>query len=756
MIRGIAKSAKSGSVVRRWFISYFFLLLIPLVVSLGMYFKIETVVERELERSNNLLLLQVQKELDNVFDAQSRLCVELAFDEDIGEAIEGNGDEEQLKQKIFNKLRAMRLSNEQKVDDLFVYLYDMDTVVTSNAVFDGKTFYYLYYTAEYQSYDEWKELFWENISEDYTAFEAERTVYSGNTIVFSKTIPISTWDIKPKAMVGTIFGTEKIRDIADELERAGGSELVVWNNKNRILFKSFDDEETDYESYGEDDGLLVDSGIKGWKYFISKANNGDYDQVLFLRVLISVYVVFTLVFGTFFGKKFIKQNYAPIAELMGVLKKKRSGDEEYDEFEIIFNEVTKILSERDNVSDELKDTKESLRKSFLAGVLTGKFKNENEVNEMGGHLGVNFSSKKFAVALFDIEDYESLFENEENLSAEQRYRYYQLIIVNIMEELLREKYECYVFEIDGMMAALVGFSEETAESTVDGICESIAFGIGMVEKHFGVLTSASVSDIHNDFCNIDECYYEAYEVICGMKANGQSGVAKYADLIKPTHSDLRVRTEQEIYLINFIQTGDKEKACGIIKECFEHLAGESRYKTELLRCNMFNLLNVIYNAAEDRINARTDFSKEEYLERLFRCGSIEMMEDLMCGVCETVCGFDDGEEEKNVELVEKVKRLVEESYDKHGFGVMEIGEHFGLTPSYVSRVFKNGTNELLMEYISHKRIERAKQLMRETNYTIEAISTKVGYLNSKIFSRAFKKTEGILPSQYKAVIKRGK
>ena len=82
---------------------------------------------------------------------------------------------------------------------------------------------------------------------------------------------------------------------------------------------------------------------------------------------------------------------------------------------------------------------------------------------------------------------------------------------------------------------------------------------------------------------------------------------------------------------------------------------------------------------------------------------------------------------------------------------MEIGEHFGLTPSYISRLFKRETGELLTDYITRVRIDEAKRLIRETKDTFDHIAEQVGYLNAKILARTFKKTEGILPSQYRAM-----
>jgi len=755
------KHIKNKSVTQRWFASYFLLLLIPLVVSLSVYLKIETTMEQEIERSNSLLLLQVQKELDNVFDVQTRLCIELAFDEDVDELINEKNDiaQAELKQRICNKLRTLRLSNEHKIDDLFVYFYDLDTVITSNAVFDGKTFYYSYYTDTYQSYEEWSNLFRENTGDQYAVYESKGNFSLDDAIVFSKSIPISSmWGEVPRAMVGTIFNPEKVNRIADTLKNTNDSELVIVDKEGRVFFKSSEQaaEKMHLAQQRGNDRLFVESGIKGWRYFVSASHTGYHGQIIFGRVLILLYVIFTLLVGWFLSKRFIRQNYEPVAHLMNTLKAKRTSKDEYDEFEIIFNEVSKILDDRENMSHELKDVKKLLRQNYLSGLLTGQIKDCNEANELGEEFGIHFSTGHFIVALLDIEDYETLFVDEDHLSTEQRRGYYQLIIVNIMEELLGEVYECHVFEVEGLMAALVGIPDSICQNAPDDVCNILGQGVGMIEKHFGILVGAAVSNMHKSFQSIGECYYEAYDGIRSMQTTKQFGVMKYADMMRHRQSDLHVQTEQEIYLSNFIRAGEKEKAREVLAQCFDKLTTDSKFGTELLRCNMFNLLNVMYKAAEDCLDERTDFSKEEYQERLLRCNDVEPMRNLMYEVCERICDFADTEGSKNSNIVEQVKQLVEEKYCHHSFGVMEIGEHFGLTPSYVSRIFKNETKELLADYITRQRINQAKLLMKQRNDTIEVISGRVGYLNSKIFSRAFKKVEGILPSQYREMVKKEK
>ncbi len=70
-------------------------------------------------------------------------------------------------------------------------------------------------------------------------------------------------------------------------------------------------------------------------------------------------------------------------------------------------------------------------------------------------------------------------------------------------------------------------------------------------------------------------------------------------------------------------------------------------------------------------------------------------------------------------------------------------------PSYFSRLFKNKFNVSLVEYVSNKRVEKALQLLTETNMSIKAISSACGFSNRSVFYRAFSKITGKTPTEYR-------
>ncbi|MCR6097094.1 AraC family transcriptional regulator [Salipaludibacillus agaradhaerens] len=72
----------------------------------------------------------------------------------------------------------------------------------------------------------------------------------------------------------------------------------------------------------------------------------------------------------------------------------------------------------------------------------------------------------------------------------------------------------------------------------------------------------------------------------------------------------------------------------------------------------------------------------------------------------------------------------------------------GLSPSHFSVRFKKETGRSPMDYLTHIRIEKAKELLTTTNDRLKGIAKSVGYQDEFYFSRIFKKVSGIPPTVY--------
>ena len=79
----------------------------------------------------------------------------------------------------------------------------------------------------------------------------------------------------------------------------------------------------------------------------------------------------------------------------------------------------------------------------------------------------------------------------------------------------------------------------------------------------------------------------------------------------------------------------------------------------------------------------------------------------------------------------------------------ELGQRFFMSRSYLTRSFRNVTGFSVIEYMNYIRIQRAQQLLKESERSITDIADHCGFGNITYFEKVFKQTTGQTPVQYR-------
>lgn len=83
----------------------------------------------------------------------------------------------------------------------------------------------------------------------------------------------------------------------------------------------------------------------------------------------------------------------------------------------------------------------------------------------------------------------------------------------------------------------------------------------------------------------------------------------------------------------------------------------------------------------------------------------------------------------------------------------ELTERFGISKSYICRLFKKQTGMTIIEYINRLKIQYAYQLLQETDIPINEISVQSGFKTVIYFNRIFKKIVGDTPKNARKIAK---
>jgi len=134
--------------------------------------------------------------------------------------------------------------------------------------------------------------------------------------------------------------------------------------------------------------------------------------------------------------------------------------------------------------------------------------------------------------------------------------------------------------------------------------------------------------------------------------------------------------------------------------------------------------------------------------------SKDEIRDYMLGLLERVIQLRDKEsEQKSRKMIKKALEYIEDHYYKETFSLNMAAGAVHVSANYFSAVFSQEMQMTFIEYVTAKRMEKARKLLRQTDKTSREIAGEVGYKDAHYFSFVFKKTQECTPREYRGRVR---
>lgn len=104
---------------------------------------------------------------------------------------------------------------------------------------------------------------------------------------------------------------------------------------------------------------------------------------------------------------------------------------------------------------------------------------------------------------------------------------------------------------------------------------------------------------------------------------------------------------------------------------------------------------------------------------------------------------------KENDMIVLAKRYMQDNYDNPDLALCDVAAHVGLNEKYFSNRFTKEAGETVSAYLTGIRMQKAKELLKTTNFKVYEIAEMIGYHNVEHFNRVFKKIFEINPTKYR-------
>lgn len=101
--------------------------------------------------------------------------------------------------------------------------------------------------------------------------------------------------------------------------------------------------------------------------------------------------------------------------------------------------------------------------------------------------------------------------------------------------------------------------------------------------------------------------------------------------------------------------------------------------------------------------------------------------------------------------IRKALEIMAEQYAQP-LSVKNVAQAIGLSPNYLSMLFKQVVGIGFREQLNQIRVKESKRLLRSSNCSLTEISIAMGFADQSYFCKVFKRMTGLSPSQYRAGI----
>ena len=104
---------------------------------------------------------------------------------------------------------------------------------------------------------------------------------------------------------------------------------------------------------------------------------------------------------------------------------------------------------------------------------------------------------------------------------------------------------------------------------------------------------------------------------------------------------------------------------------------------------------------------------------------------------------------RSSDIIDSALRYIDSHYTDEEISLDSVAIASNISANYLSALFSQKVGLSFVEYVTKKRMDRAKQLLKKTDKRSGEIAVEVGYKDPRYFSFVFKKKTGCTPSQYR-------
>lgn len=420
----------------------------------------------------------------------------------------------------------------------------------------------------------------------------------------------------------------------------------------------------------------------------------------------------------------------------------------------LFSRIKEVLEQRDNSIKEreleeslIQASKRELRDTFIKDIIWGKGRLSPNVGLEARRLKLRMNDKNIFICDICIVSYDDVRKRY----GEDEIQFLISSVSNIIEEILNEYNigDAISRSPDEYVIVFSFIDTNSKKVTKDRIWEVCSKIQDKLLEFLNIRVSFGVSGMElSGYNNLYNIYKQAKYALRYTFVAGNGKIIFYENIIEKVSAaegaSFTARMKDCIKALKeFVDFPDETKLNAVF--------GKVIFLKASVNVNDIDNIRLIYGKYQDVLkesenekfygkDART--SIDNYCKLVESDGTLDELNKCLMEILSLACAS--GEENY---LVRKAKLFIHDHYSEQ-ISLDDISDFLNISPEHLSRVFSEKTGKNLTKYITEYRIEKAKEILLQSNLKIYEIALKVGYTSTEYFSRSFKIITGKSPKEF--------
>ncbi|SFJ91548.1 Helix-turn-helix domain-containing protein [Paenibacillus sp. UNC496MF] len=738
---------------KRWFYrSLFSYLPIFLIVISVLFVIFITVLSENAKdstlKANEAISVQIAQSVDNMLKTIDKVAINhIMTDGAVANFYNSNGV-----YSIYsaNQILNSIISGLPEVESIYLVRFSDDLVLSNNKFLDLQSFADRNFIESRRNSEEI--MYWSG-KRNYTN---PLHPYAKEVVTLARKVPLTGIS---KGLFVVNIRVAAISDMVSHMSNSNVNRIDLKDRRGEVIYSNA---KSGADTLKGSDKYLSHSTLSYTGWSIESGINKEFSTGLFsdFPLLWAVLGLFTIVAGSLLIIHVTLINYKPIESIIGRINEKilpanseLLGKSGLDEMHYISLAIERLLQNENEYESKQKENQAIIRKHLFVELLEGvQYFHMNECQRDLNRIGINWSFRFLSLLVLEIDKYADFCSN---YSAKDQYLM-KFVLLNVVQEMADSQgINSWAEYVDSSRLGIMVFVNTCehsgqAEDLILSVCTN---ALSWANKNLNFTFTIGFGGVTNQAEAIPRLYKNVTETLQYKSVLGRSRVITRKDLPEQSRSDIfhyvqMARSTARSY--RFGEANWEQSYLDLMEMLKKHLLGMEDIKKVLqyLLSYLDREMNELPESLQDRWKESASHELHYFLAHFELLE--EFKENAMLVLQSTYhLVLSQRECSQNHDLVQDVKRYIESNFSNPDLSLNQLSNEFKLSNRYLSKLFKDSFGEKFIDYLVKLRVERAKQLLLDTNEPVQNVAVKVGYLHPFSFIRVFKKIAGTTPGDFR-------